>query len=178
MSVVLSTLTLLALAPVNLPAPAPLPQVQAPAPVEHQLVLSRTEAKTQVGDPVWQFSLMAGDKVVASMDAVSGRAHTQNLDRHVGNNLAPLPAGRYSVGHDIAKGPFGVPELGTGYWVGLTPQFKTGRTDLGIHVDPSMGKANGESGTHGCIGLKNAQATQQVVTWIETHNIKTVTVLN
>jgi hypothetical protein len=48
-------------------------------------------------------------------------------------------------------GRHGPRELGP-IWIGIEPQFKTGRRVLGIHLDPSAGR-NWNSGTSGCVGL-------------------------
>jgi len=145
-----------------------------------ELVLSRspqTVAKTN--DPIWQLQLKQNGQILATLPALSGRANRQALNRHTSGNKSPLPPGRYSIGrYGIERGPFADPELGTGYWIPIQPLFNTGRSDLGFHQDPSWGKTNGESGTSGCIGLESAAATEELVTWIKTFNIRQLTVLS
>jgi hypothetical protein len=67
----------------------------------------------------------------------------------------PLPAGLYIVerrrvtGYTKFIGKGFKDKSGKGFFVPLTPQFKTNRTGLGIHPDGNV------PGTQGCIGLKN-----------------------
>jgi hypothetical protein len=64
---------------------------------------------------------------------------------------APLPIGRYRLGGIEPLGHRDPKELGP-IWIGIEPEFSTGRRVLGIHLDPSAGR-NWNSGTAGCIGL-------------------------
>lgn len=131
-------------------------------------------------DPVWRLALVSKDGVVLdSMKALTGRASRQTANRNVAGTKAPLPAGNYRIDRaGIERGPFDDPELGRGYWIPITPMFRTGRSDLGFHVDPSWGKSNGESGTSGCIGLENTDATIKLVTWIKHLNVSKLVVLD
>lgn len=124
-------------------------------------------------DPIWTLQLISKDgTVLDSLQAVTGRASRQAVNRHIAGAKAPLPVGTYRIERaGIERGPFSDPELGRGYWVPFTPMFATGRSDLGFHVDPSWGKLNGESGTSGCIGLENVDATIKLVTWIKHFNV-------
>lgn len=124
-------------------------------------------------DPIWTLQLISKDgTVLDSLQAVTGRASRQAVNRHIAGTKAPLPVGTYRIDRaGIERGPFSDPELGRGYWVPITPLFATGRSELGFHVDPSWGKLNGESGTSGCIGLENVDATVKLVTWIKHFNV-------
>ena len=105
---------------------------------ESVLVLNRTtRSLARTGDPIWNLRLETPGQPVQHFDAVSGRAHGQNADRHRSGTRAPLPAGRYSLGP---------------IWIGIEPQFPTGRGHLGIHLDPSANR-NANSGTLGCVCL-------------------------
>lgn len=144
----------------------PLPRISSKA----FLTLSKTkEFIPKTKDPVWRLNLVNQDGVVLdSLVAVTGRASRQTANRHTAGTKAPLPKGDYRIDTTgIERGPFSDPELGRGYWIPFTPMFSTGRSDLGFHVDPSLGKLNGESGTSGCIGLENTDATVKLVTWIK-----------
>lgn len=129
-------------------------------------------------DPIWTLQLISKDgTVLDSLQAVTGRASRQAANRHTAGTKSPLPAGTYRIDRaGIERGPFSDPELGRGYWIPITPLFATGRSDLGFHVDPSWGKLNGESGTSGCIGLENTDATVKLVTWIKHFNVSKLTV--
>lgn len=143
------------------------------------LVLTRTKEQLKVTkDPIWQLQLVdSKGTVLETLPAVTGRSYRQTLDRHVAGNKSPLPRGVYSIDrYGIDRGPFSDPELGQGYWIPVTPLFSTGRSALGFHQDPSWGKLNGESGTSGCIGLENKEATIKLVDWIRNFNVTKLTV--
>jgi lipoprotein-anchoring transpeptidase ErfK/SrfK len=128
-------------------------------------------------DPIWSVQLVVDNKVVQQIDALIGHASRQLVNRDVPGTKAPLPVGVYRIDRSgIERGPFPDPELGSGYWIPISPLFQTGRSALGIHQDPSWGKRNGESGTSGCIGLRNPQATAEVVQWIQKYNINRIIV--
>ena len=84
-----------------------------------------------------------------TFDAVSGTGHSQSANRNQGNSHAPLPDGLYTVSERITAGT--VPGVGKTF-IGIYPQFKTGRSDLGIHLNPNFNHP-GYNGTWGCIGL-------------------------
>lgn len=143
------------------------------------LVLKRSSQTIKTTkDPIWTLQLISKDGIVLdSLPAVTGRASRQTVNRHIAGTKAPLPTGTYRIDRaGIERGPFSDPELGKGYWVPITPLFNTGRSDLGFHVDPSWGKLNGESGTSGCVGLENVDATVKLVTWIKHFNVSKLTV--
>lgn len=138
------------------------------------LILKKTSKTIKATkDPIWTLELVSKDgTVLDSLQAVTGRASRQTANRHTAGLKAPLPVGTYRIDRaGIERGPFSDPELGRGYWIPITPLFSTGRSDLGFHVDPSWGKLNGESGTSGCIGLENVDATVKLATWIKHFNV-------
>jgi len=61
-----------------------------------------------------------------------------------------LPDGRYRVTKSIIPGT--TSEIG-GRFLPIQPLFRTGRSQLGIHYDPSFELDNGKDGTEGCIAL-------------------------
>jgi hypothetical protein len=125
----------------------------APQPV---LTLERTDRRlSRTGDPIWDLKLEIPGEPVRHFDAVSGRADRQQANRHQMGSEAPLPAGRYVLGAIEPLGRNDPRELGP-IWIGIEPQFQTGRRVLGIHLDPSAG-LNWNSGTGGCIGLVRSQ---------------------
>ena len=65
--------------------------------------------------------------------------------------IDPLVGQELMIGAIEPLGVSGPRELGP-IWIGIEPQFQTGRRVLGIHIDPSAGR-NWNSGTSGCIGL-------------------------
>lgn len=145
------------------------------------LVLTRTKEQVKTTkDPLWQLQLVdSKGTVLETLPALTGRSYRQTVDRHVAGTKAPLPRGVYSIDrYGIDRGPFSDPELGQGYWIPIIPMFSTGRSALGFHQDPSWGKLNGESGTSGCIGLENKEATTKLVDWIRHFNVTKLTVVS
>lgn len=106
--------------------------------------------------------------------AVSGRAHRQNADRHRSGTRAPLPADRYVLGPVEPLGPADPRELGP-IWIGIEPQFPTGRGHLGIHLDPRANR-NANSGTLGCVGLIRWDDMQTLAGLVQRRNVRTLVV--
>lgn len=115
-----------------------------------RLVRDSRKGTNDNGNPIYTLEVYVGGELHQSFNAVSGVATSQQLDRNIGSNHAPLPDGLYRVSDQIVPGA--VPEVGKTF-IGIYPQFQTNRSDLGIHVDPSFNKKNGSDGTSGCIGL-------------------------
>lgn len=155
-------------------------KIPAPPPVPPEIVVSRTDRVVEgTADPIWSVQLLINGRVVDQLDALSGRASRQGANRHTAGNKSPLPIGPYDIGSsEISGPPFTDPELGSGYWIPVFPRFRTGRSALGIHHDPSWGRANGESGTSGCIGLRTPQDTARLTGWIRQHGIQRLSVVS
>ena len=142
----------------------PAPPKEDPVPT---LVLERTERQLQAtGDPIWNLKVEIPGEPLRRFDAVSGRANRQNADRDRMGSRAPLPVGRYSVGVVEPLNDGAYPELGP-VWISIEPTFVTGRRVLGIHLDPSAGLRNANSGTLGCIGLVNRADMLELAQLIE-----------
>jgi hypothetical protein len=141
------------------------------------LVLIKTKETTKVKDPVWQLQLVREGKILSTLPALTGRADRQNHNRNTAGNKSPLPVGTYRIDRaGIVRETFSDPELGRGYWIPVMPQFATNRSALGFHHDPSWGRANGESGTSGCVGLRTPEDTLTLVEWIKHYNVHILTV--
>jgi hypothetical protein len=139
------------------------------------LVMYRTSRSLpRTGDPIWSLRLETPGQPVQHFDAVSGRAHRQNADRHPSGTRAPLPAGRNSLGPVEPLGPADPSELGP-IWIGIEPQFPTGRGYLGIHLDPSANR-NANSGTLGCVGLIRWGDMQALAVLVQRRNVRTLVV--
>jgi hypothetical protein len=115
-----------------------------------RLIYKYQGRSNRLGNPIYTLEAYANGKKYRSFKAVTGTAHTQNRARDRANVAAPLPDGLYKVSPQIVAG--NVPEVG-GTFVPIYPQFPTARSGLGIHLDPSFNKPNGNDGTSGCIGL-------------------------
>jgi hypothetical protein len=98
-----------------------------------RLVYKYRGRANQLGNPLYTLEAYANGKKYRSFKAVTGTAYTQNRDRDRAN---------------LAN----VPEVGRTF-VPIYPQFRTARSELGIHLDPSFNRSNGNDGTSGCIGL-------------------------
>jgi hypothetical protein len=118
-----------------------------------ELVLVRTTRTLPItGDPIWELQLDLPGEPQRAYEALVGRARHQQADRDRLGSGAPLPRGHYTVTEITPLDGSDGPELGRFLWIGLEPDFPTGRRGLGIHHDPSAG-AGRRSGTDGCIGL-------------------------
>ena len=60
-------------------------------------------------------------------------------------------------------------------WIGIEPQFQTGRGHLGIHLDPSANR-NHNSGTLGCVGLIHRDDMLQLADLIRRRNVRSLVV--
>jgi hypothetical protein len=118
-----------------------------------RLVRDPSKGVNNLRNPIHTLELYLDGQKYQSFNAISGTATTQTADRNRGDNFAPLPDGTYTVSNQIVPGT--IPEVGRTF-IGIYPSFQTGRTDLGIHIDPSYNKTNGSDGTAGCIGMTTA----------------------
>jgi hypothetical protein len=134
---------------------------------KNYLTLTPTETKNRLGNPLYQLSLYVDGQPTKTYYAVTGRRHTQGRDRHVAGTEAPLPDGLYQVANSTTPGT--LPEVG-GRFLPIQPLFKTGRSALGIHYDPSYEKDNGEDGSSGCIALTSKSDFDQVLNYIRVYH--------
>ena len=142
---------------------------------ESILVLERTSRQlSRTGDPIWNLRLESPGEPALNFEAVTGRAHRQDADRHIAGTRAPLPAGRYSLGPVEPLGPQDPSELGP-IWIGIQPLFRTGRGHLGIHLDPSANR-NANSGTLGCVGLIRRSDMLKLADLIQRRNVQALVV--
>ena len=139
-----------------------------PQPVKQSSYMSLTTAgrTNALGNPLYELRLYANGQFIGAYATVTGRAHTQNKNRQVAGTEAPLPDGKYTVAR--APIPGTLPEAGD-LFLPIQPLFRTGRSALGIHYDPSFEKGNGEDGTSGCIALTNKVELDQVLNYVRTY---------
>ncbi|MEM8780749.1 MAG: L,D-transpeptidase, partial [Cyanobacteria bacterium P01_G01_bin.49] len=104
----------------------------------------------QQKNPIYLLEIYYQGQLKETFLTVVGRSYTQTRNRDQAGNESPLPDGKYTVSSYSVPGT--IPEVG-GRFIPVQPQFRTGRSALGIHYDPSYNKNNGEDGTAGCIGL-------------------------
>ncbi|RUS97035.1 hypothetical protein DSM106972_085850 [Dulcicalothrix desertica PCC 7102] len=105
-------------------------------------------------------------RVINTVRGVSGRANNQTPS-DVAGSQAPLPFGVYKFDFpgvvEFKDGEFG------GVWSSMTPTFTTGRTELGVHYDPSALRQNSNSGTAGCFATPTIQERDIMTNFIRTH---------
>ncbi len=128
------------------------------------MTLTPTPQTNTLNNPIYKLRLYADGKLVDSFITVSGRTFTQAKNRHKSGTQAPLPDGKYTVANSTIPGA--IAEAGE-HFLPIQPQFKTGRSDLGFHVDPSFEKSNGEDGTAGCIGLTSREDLDKLLAFVE-----------
>ncbi len=129
------------------------------------MTLTPTGQSNLLNNPLSKLCLFANGQSVGSYTTVSGRAYTQNKNRDRSGTEAPLPNGKYRVATQTTRAR--IAEAGDRF-LPIYPQFPTGRTALGIHVDPSFDKSNGEDGTSGCIGLTSKDDLSKVLEYVRT----------
>ncbi|MDJ0662533.1 MAG: L,D-transpeptidase [Crocosphaera sp.] len=130
------------------------------------MTLTPTDTRNTMGNPIYELRLYGNGRLIATYQTVTGRAESQNRNRHQAGTEAPLPDGQYQVASTEVAGTH--PEVG-GRFLPVEPLFPTGRSALGIHYDPSFQKTNGEDGTEGCIALTNKRDLDQVLNYVHTY---------
>lgn len=127
---------------------------------DNHLFLDNGTTKNSYGNPIYILRLCIKGKEQKSYQIVTGRSFTQQRNRNQSGTHSPLPDGRYRISDELTQGT--VVEVGrvdglnvSQPFLPISPMFRTGRSALGIHVDPSYNKDPKEDGTSGCIGLTN-----------------------
>jgi hypothetical protein len=115
-----------------------------------RLVRNTSKGTNSVGNPIYTLETYIDGELDRRFNTVTGTARSQQADRHIGDNHAPLPDGIYEVSNWITMSNLREVD---GTFISITPRFSTNRTELGIHRDPSFNKSNGYDGTSGCIGM-------------------------
>lgn len=137
-----------------------------PATFGSYMTLIPTGRTNVLNNPLYELRFYVNGQLVDRFITVSGRAYTQNRNRHQGGTEAPLPDGRYKVATTATRGT--IAEAGDRF-LPIQPLFRTGRTFLGFHVDPSFEKNNGEDGTSGCIGLVSRGDLDRLLIFVRTY---------
>ena len=125
------------------------------------------------GNPLYHLNLYVKGELVQQYLTVTGRAYTQNRNRNTSGTEAPLPDGDYTVSFNTV--PATHVEVGDRF-LPIQPTFRTNRTFLGIHYDPSYEKTNGEDGTAGCIALTNRGDFSKLLQYISSYRPQYLTV--
>lgn len=133
------------------------------------LTMRNSGQRNRYGNPIYVVAMYDKGRLMGTVNAVTGRAHTQQRNRNVAGTEAPLPNGQYRVATNWIGGTH--PEVG-GRFLPITPLFSTGRTALGFHVDPSYNKDKKEDGTAGCIGLTSVAERDRLFNFVQQHKPK------
>ncbi len=133
--------------------------------------------KNRYGNPIYILHLCVRGKEQKSFDIVTGRNFTQNKNRDRSGTHSPLPNGKYRVSNALTQGMLAEVGRVDGLsvrqpFLPISPMFVTGRSALGIHVDPSYDIDPKEDGTSGCIGLTNAANFKDLWASIKQYQIR------
>lgn len=137
------------------------------------MALTPTGKSNALGNPLYQLGFYSDGQLVRAYTVVTGRAYTQNRNRHKSGTEAPLPDGLYKVAKSSIPGIN--PEVGKRF-LAIQPLFRTGRTELGIHYDPSFEQRNGQDGTSGCIALTNKSDLDDLLNYVRIYQPEYLTV--
>jgi L,D-transpeptidase catalytic domain len=143
----------------------------------NHLFLGNGTTKNKYGNPIYILHLCVAGKERRSFEIVTGRSFTQLKNRNQSGTHSPLPNGRYRVSNSLTPGM--VAEVGRvdglsvrQPFLPISPMFSTGRSALGIHLDPSYNIDPKEDGTSGCIGLTNTADFKSLWANIQNYQIR------
>lgn len=125
----------------------PAPKEVDKPPTYAQLV--STGNNNSLNNPLLELVLYVNAQEIGRYKCTSAKAFLRDSSKK--NNV--LPNGNYTIASSAIQG---LAAEDGGLFLPITPAFKTNRTQLGIHLDPSFNKANGKDGTYGSIGLTTA----------------------
>ena len=133
--------------------------------------------KNKYGNPIYLLHVCVGGKERRSFEIVTGRSFTQLKNHNQSGTHSPLPNGKYRMSTALTQGM--VVEVGRvdglsvrQPFLPISPMFSTGRSALGIHLDPSYNIDPKEDGTSGCIGLTNATDFKSLWANIQQYQIR------
>ncbi|MBD2773209.1 SH3 domain-containing protein [Iningainema tapete] len=120
-----------------------------------KVIAKRTTKTISGGLRVYETRLIdSNGKVVNTVRGISGRVNNQTPSQTAGSQT-PIPFGIYTFTSpgvvEYKGGEFG------GVWSPVTPNFNTGRSELGVHYDPSAFQQNGNTGTAGCFATPTVE---------------------
>ena len=147
----------------------------------NHLFLDNATTKNNYGNPIYVLRLCIEGKEQKSYQIVTGRSFTQLRNRNQSGTHSPLPNGKYRISTGLTQGT--LVEVGkvsglnvSQPFLPISPMFGTGRSALGIHVDPSYNKDPKEDGTSGCIGLTNPADFKSLWSDIKNYQIRNLEV--
>lgn len=153
-------------------------QVQVPnAPKDKPIIVATKSGKKDAdGLDILRFELVQGGKVIDSFEGgTTGRADNQDKAgtnaTHKAGSETPLPDGTWKINKynakkipDIDLSNYTPESIPTGQvgpaWIGLTPDFNTGRSQIGIHMNDIV------PGTAGCIAFTDPAQINKIASWV------------
>ncbi|MGI0485611.1 hypothetical protein ACN4EK_09265 [Pantanalinema rosaneae CENA516] len=129
---------------------------------------------TETGERLLNLDLVVNGQVKQRLQAVSGKADVQHFrlgQASRANSREPLPQGMYTIGQVDRAG--GLPQAMGDTFIPLAPQFATGRSGLGIHLDADRPIG---PGTIGCLALLTQADIDTVARFVSGYNVRTLIV--
>ncbi|NMG08260.1 SH3 domain-containing protein [Brasilonema sp. UFV-L1] len=132
-----------------------------------RVVANRSSKTIGGGLRVYETRLIdSRNQVVNTVRGISGRVNKQTPSDIAGSQT-PLPFGIYTFNYpgivEFKGGEFG------GVWSPVTPTFNTGRSEIGIHYDPSALLQNANSGTAGCFATPTVEEKDTMTKFIRAY---------
>lgn len=133
-----------------------------------KVIATRTQDVIGGGLRVYRTELLdSSGKVIQTVRGISGRVGKQTPS-HVAGSATPLPFGIYTFDlpgsvDESAPGEFG------GAWSAVTPTFKTERSGIGIHYDPSAFSQDANTGTSGCFATPTKDERDKMTKFIRAY---------
>ena len=141
----------------------------------NKILVRRSGQKTPEGMEILRYDLVKDGQVVDSIiNGYSGVKNKQKFntpENHVAKTLTPPPDGTWKINlnqaGEVAAGKTNNdPNSAVGkYWVGLTPQFETGRSAIGLHLE------NQALGSAGCLVFTDPTSIKKLTSWARDNGI-------
>ena len=141
----------------------------------NKILVRRSGQKTPEGMEILRYDLVKDGQVVDSIiNGYSGVKNKQKFntpENHVAKTLTPPPDGTWKINlnqaREVAAGKTNNdPNSAVGkYWVGLTPQFDTGRSAIGLHLE------NQALGSAGCLVFTDPTSIKKLTSWARDNGI-------
>lgn len=132
-----------------------------------KVVATQTNETIGGGLKVYRTQLIdANGKIINTVRCVSGRIGKQTpVD--VAGSQTPIPYGIFTFDKpgivEAVGGEFG------NAWSPVTPTFRTNRSGMGVHYDPSAFKNNSQTGTAGCLATPTIEEREIMSNFIRTY---------
>lgn len=136
-----------------------------------KILVRRSGEKTAEGMELIRYDLVKNGQIVDSIingyTGVKSKQKFNTKENHIAKTKTPLPDGLWKINtrqaQEVAQGKTNNdPSSAVGkYWVGLQPQFKTGRSAIGLHLE------NDFLGSAGCLVFTDPSAIRKLSGWVE-----------